>query len=316
MKYRRVTPEMRLLLKAYLDEGFNQSQIAVKLAVDRSTISRELTRNRGGRGYRPKQSQQKCEGRQRFRRDLRKLIGPLVEIVENRLSLKWSPEQISQRLRFEKTASISAEAIYQHVRRDRDKGGELWRNLRRSGRQRRRRFPSGNRQGQIKNATPIARRPAGVESRRRFGHWERDTMIGGDRKTCILALVERKSRFNIFLKLNRRLAPKVAEKTVKALQKLPCKSITNDRGHEFAAHEIVAQQLKVQVYFCDPYTSSQRGTNENRIGILRQYFPKKTCLKGLHWKQLKKVEFEINNRPMKCLGWRTPHEVINRKVLH
>ena len=114
MKYRRVTPEMRRLLKAYLDEGFNQSQIAVKLDVDRSTVSREIRRNSGGRGYRPKQSQQMCNERQRFRQKLRKLIGPLVDIVESRLLLKWSPEQISQRLRLEKIASISAEAIYQH----------------------------------------------------------------------------------------------------------------------------------------------------------------------------------------------------------
>lgn len=125
MKYHRVTPEMRILLKAYLDEGFNQSQIAVKLGVHRSTINREIRRNSGGRGYRPKQSQKKCDDRQLFRRKPRKMIGPLVGIVENRLSLKWSPEQISQRLRLEKSASISAEAIYQHIRRDRANGGEI-----------------------------------------------------------------------------------------------------------------------------------------------------------------------------------------------
>jgi IS30 family transposase len=135
-------------------------------------------------------------------------------------------------------------------------------------------------------------------------------MLGLDRKTGVLALVERKTRFNKFIKLNRRTAPKVTAATIRALKGLPLKSITNDRGLEFAGHKKCSQKLGVKIYFCDPYSSHQRGTNENRIGILRQYFPKKTCLKNITQAQIRKVEFEMNNRPMKCLDWRTPYEAM------
>jgi IS30 family transposase len=138
-------------------------------------------------------------------------------------------------------------------------------------------------------------------------------MIGKDRKTAILALVDRKSRYNRFAKLNRRLAPGVTNKTMKLLEGLPCRSITNDRGHEFADHERLTRKLKIQVYFCDPYSSYQRGTNENRIGILRQYIPKQTDLSTVHGNRLRRIEFEMNNRPMKCLDWRTPYEAMMKK---
>ena len=138
-------------------------------------------------------------------------------------------------------------------------------------------------------------------------------MLGLDRKMGILALVDRKTRFNKFIKLNRRTAPKVTAATIKALQGLPIASITNDRGHEFADHQSCSDKLGIKIFFCDPYTSSQRGTNENRIGILRQYFPKRTDLKKVSPGVIRKVEFEINNRPMKCLDWKTPYEVMMRK---
>ena len=138
-------------------------------------------------------------------------------------------------------------------------------------------------------------------------------MLGKNRKTGVLVITDRKSRFNKFRKLNRRLAPKVTRETIKALKGLPVKSITNDRGQEFSDHERCSKKMRVQIYFCDPYSSYQRGTNENRIGILRQYFPKKTDLTNLSNKQLEKIEFEINNRPMKCLDWLTPYEVMMGK---
>jgi IS30 family transposase len=138
-------------------------------------------------------------------------------------------------------------------------------------------------------------------------------MLGKNRKTAILVMVDRKTRYNRFAKLNRRLAPVVTKKTMALLSGFPCRSITNDRGQEFSDHQNLAQRLKVGVYFCDPYSSYQRGTNENRIGILRQYFPKRTDLSNLHWKTLKKVELEINNRPMKILDWRTPYEAMMKK---
>lgn len=310
MRYRRVTQEDRLGIKAYLEAGLNQSAIADKLGFHKSTVSREVGRNRGGRGYRPQQAQRFTDERQEYRRRPRKMLPEMIERIEVKLRLKWSPEQISNRFRVEGTPTVAAETIYRHIYSDRGRGGELWRHLRWSRRQRKRRFPSEERRGKIQNATPIADRPGQANKRRKRGHWERDTMIGKNRKTAILALVDRKTRFNRFARLNRRLAAGVTNKTVKLLEGLPCRSITNDRGQEFSDHERLAKKLNVSVYFCDPYSSYQRGTNENRIGILRQYFPKRTDLSNVHWRTLKKVELEINNRPMKVLDWRTPYEAM------
>lgn len=313
MKYRRVTFADRLQIKAYRDSGVNQTEIADKFGFDRSTISREINRNSGRRGYRPKQAQRKAEKRQEYRNQPRKMLPGLIAKIEEKLQLKWSPEQISNRFRVEGQPTVSAETIYQHISRDRKEGGELWRCLRYSRRQRRRRFPSEDRRGKIQGARPISKRSRKADKRKKRGHWERDTMIGGNRKNVVLVLTDRKTRFNRFSKLKRRLAHQITNRTVSLLKGLPCRSITNDRGQEFSDHKRLAKKLDVRVYFCDPYSSYQRGTNENRIGILRQYYPKRTDISKLHWKTLRKVEFQINNRPMKCLDWRTPYEAMMKK---
>lgn len=313
MSYRRVTREDRLRIKDGLDAGLSKSAIADKLGFNKSTIGREISRNTGGKGYRPKQADKLAKAREVSKHWPYKLDPVVITMITERLELKWSPEQISNRLRLEGSANISTETIYRFIDQDRDFGGSLWRHLRRSSRQRRRRFPSEDRRGQIQNAVPISERPERANKRKKLGHWERDTMIGKNRKTGILVITDRKSRFNKFRKLNRRHAPKVTQETIKALKGLPVKTITNDRGQEFSDHQRCAKKMKVEIYFCDPYSSYQRGTNENRIGILRQYFPKKTDLTNLTNKQLEKIEFEINNRPMKCLDWLTPYEVMMEK---
>jgi IS30 family transposase len=138
-------------------------------------------------------------------------------------------------------------------------------------------------------------------------------MLGLDRSCSILAFVDRKARYNIFEKMNKKTSRNVNLATLKALRNMPLKSITNDRGLEFAGHKKCSKKLKVKIFFCEPYTSSQRGSNENRIGILRQYFPKKFDLRNVTNKQIKKVELEMNNRPMKCLDWKTPYEIMFKK---
>jgi transposase, IS30 family len=283
---------------------------------NKSTIGRELKRNSGGRGYRVKQAQAFAEAREELKHVPYVLSDELKGEIKKRLAKKWSPEQISNRLRLENKPSASAETIYKFIYTDKEAGGYLWKNLRRSHRTRKRRFPSQERRGRIKDARPISKRSKAANERKTTGHWERDTMIGLDRKSAVLALVDRKSRYNKFIKLNRRLAPKVTAATIKALKGLPVASITNDRGLEFADHKSCSSKMKVKIFFCDAYTSSQRGTNENRIGILRQYFPKRTDLRNINNKTIRKVEFEINNRPMKCLDWKTPYEVMMKKKLH
>ena len=309
--YRRVTQEDRVRIKDALDADLTLSEVADKLGFHKSTISREIRRNRGQRGYRPKQAQRKAASRQEHRSRQRKWDIHLARKVRKLLKKKWAPGQISHRLKLEGHKSVSHERIYQYIAEDKAEGGELWKNLRYSHKRRRRRFPSQERRGQIQNAVSIEKRTAGANNRSRVGHWERDTMVGGERKTGVLVCVERKSRYTRLAKLERKTADRTAKATVSLLKNLPCKSITNDRGQEFQAHERVAEKLGVKIYFCHPYTSSERGTNENRIGVLRQYLPKRSNLAGVNHYQIKKIETEINNRPMKCLDWRTPLEVLS-----
>lgn len=316
MSYSRVTWDDRIKIKLLLQQGKTNTEIAKVIGKNKSTIGRELRRNSGGRGYRPKQAQTFADSREEMKHQAYALTDELKKEIIKLLKKKWSPEQISNRLRLEKRPTVSAETIYKFIYSDKENGGELWKNLRRSHRSRKCRFPSQERRGKIKDARPISKRSKAANERKTIGHWERDTMIGLDRKSAVLALVDRKSRFNKFIKLNRRLAPKVTAATIKALKGLPVTSITNDRGLEFADHKSCSSKLNVKVFFCDAYTSSQRGTNENRIGILRQYFPKRTDLRNVSNKMIRKVEFEINNRPMKCLDWKTPYEVMMKKKLH
>jgi IS30 family transposase len=316
MSYSRVTLEDRIKIQLLLQQGKTNTEIAKVIGKNKSTIGRELERNSGGRGYRPRQAQFFADTREDLKHQPYVLTDELKKDISKYLKKKWSPEQISNRLKLEKKPSASAETMYKFIYSDKEDGGELWKNLRRSHRTRKRRFPSHERRGKIKDARPISTRGKAANERKTVGHWERDTMIGLDRKSAVLALVDRKTRFNKFIKLNRRLAPGVTAATIKALKGLPIASITNDRGLEFADHKSCSYKLKVKIFFCDAYTSSQRGTNENRIGILRQYFPKRTDLKNISNKTIRKVEFEINNRPMKCLDWKTPYEVMMKKKLH
>jgi IS30 family transposase len=313
MSYRRVTSEDRLRIKDGLDAGLSNSEIADKLGFHKSTIGREISRNKGDRGYRPKQANQKALARELPKHGPYRMNPVIMARIIERLEVKWSPEQIYNRLRMEGEDIVSTESIYKFILEDRRQGGTLWKNLRRSGRSRKKRFPSEDRRGKIKNTRSISKRPRKANKRKIVGHWERDLMIGKDHKAAVLAIVDRKSRFNRFRKLNGKHAKRVTKETIVALKGLPKKSMTNDCGKEFADHRSYEKRTRVKVYFCDPYSSYQRGTNENRIGLLRQYFPKKTDLSKVTNKQLQMIEFEINNRPMKLLDWKTPYEVMMGK---
>lgn len=313
MSYRRVTREDRLRIKDNLDAGLTKSEIACKLGFHKSTITREISRNKGDRGYRPKQAHQKAQAREKPKHGPYRMTPVIMMKIIERLEAKWSPEQIYNRLLLEGEEIVSTETIYKFILEDRRQGGSLWKNLRRSGRTRKKRFPSEDRRGKLKDTRSISKRSKKANKRKKVGHWERDLMIGKDHQAAVLAIVDRKSRFNKFRKLNGKYAKRVTKETIVALKGLPKKSMTNDCGKEFSDHKNYEKKTKVKVYFCDPYSSYQRGTNENRIGLLRQYFPKKTDLTKVTNKQLEMIEFEINSRPMKILDWKTPYEVIMEK---
>jgi IS30 family transposase len=313
LSYTRVTYEDRITIKVFLNQGKCKAEIAAEIGKHKSTIGREIARNSGGRGYRYKQADKFAKAREAAKHQAYKVTASLWEDIKAKLELNWSPEQISGRFKLEGKVTLSPETIYKLIYKEKKEGGQVWRHLRRAHRQRKPRISREERRGTLKDITSINKRPKSVEKRKTKGHWERDTMIGANNKSAILVLTDRKSRFNKFSKLTAKKSDKVAAATIKSLKGLPVASITNDRGKEFADHKAVSKKLGIKVYFCDPYSSCQRGSNENRIGILRQYFPKGTDLSLLKNSQIKKAEIEINNRPMKCLDWKTPYEIMMKK---
>lgn len=316
MSYSRLTFRDRVRISRLRKQGKNQSEIARNLGVHRSTISREVRRNKHQRWYSSLRAHNYAKARQRVRRYCYKLTPVVISLIEERLQFKWSPEQIFWSLKLEGQAIVSIESIYKYIYINKSAGGSLWQNLRRSHKTRRRRIHSRVRGKLGDNPLAINERPAEVESRATIGHWERDTMSGINYQTGVLVLTERRTRFNKFVKLSGKKAKEVTIKTIRALKGLPIKSLTNDRGQEFSDHKRCASKLRIKIYFCDPYSSYQRGTNENRIGVLRQYLPKQFNPKAMTQSDLQQYEYEINNRPMKCLDWKTPHEVMMENLLH
>lgn len=307
INYRQLTQEQRYQIYALMKAGFNQTEIASELGVHKATVSREVRRGCGGRGYRPQQAHEVAIGRRRLRVALR--IQPQTwQQVETLLSQQWSPAQISGRLRLERQPSVSHERIYQHIYSDKDRGGTLHRHLR-CQKLRRKRYGRYDRRAHLQGRRSIETRPKIVDAKRRYGDWEADTIIGRHHRQAIVSLVERKSKFVRLEKVTRNTAELVGQAIRKQLQPLAVKTITSDNGREFAQHQIIARQLKADFYFAHPYASWERGLNENTNGLVRQYFPKKSDFSKITDREIKRVVERLNNRPRKTLGYKTPNEV-------
>ena len=308
--YTQLTREQRYQIQAYRKAGFNQSETAHELEVHKSTISREISRNRGRRGYRPKQAQARRDLRRR--ESYRPRIGITEwERVEALIRREWSPEQVRDRLADEGQRPISHEWIYQYLSRDKLAGGTLYRSLR-CQRQRRKRYGRPERRGQLRNRVSIEERPAIVERRSRIGDWEGDTLIGRHHRGVLVSLVERKSGYTVIAALPRRTAQAFREATVRLLRPLKVHTLTLDNGTEGAQHERIARSLSARVYFAHPYASWERGTNENTNGLIRQYFPKRRNLTTVTQKELDHAMHRLNHRPRKRLGFKTPYEILYR----
>jgi IS30 family transposase len=285
-----------------------RSEIAKEVKVHRSTITREIGRNGSGRwGYNPSRASRAARERHQGKRKHR-IDCQTWARVDLLLGLEWSPEQISMRLKLENLQSVSHETIYLHVYQDKEEGGVLYTNLRRRHRYRKR-IHKYCKRGFRDPRRPIAERPAVVETRSRLGDWEADTIIG--RQQAILSLVERRSRFCLLQKVSARSADTVADAACTQLMPLKDKvlTITSDNGTEFARHKQIALSLNADFFFADPYSSWQRGTNENTNGLVRQYFPKKSDFSILSDGDVQFVTTRLNNRPRKSLGFKTPNEV-------
>ena len=273
-RYTQLTGEQRYQIDALMKAGHNQSEIAVIMGRDKSTISRELRRNRGLRGYRPKQAQQLADGRQQ-NRPRQRVTDETWSLVKELMRQDWSPEQISGWLNREWGLSVSHEWIYQYVFSDKRQGGDLYRHLR-CQKQRRKRYGAYSRRGQLRNRVSIDERPAVVERRGRYGDWEVDTIIGKGQKQAIVSLTERRARFTLLAKVQTREAKTVGQAVTQLLTPVAnwVHTITADNGKEFAEHEMIAQALEAKFYFAHPYASWERGLNENTNGLVRQYFSK------------------------------------------
>lgn len=288
----------------------NITQIAVLLGRNKSTISRELHRNAGSRGYRPKQACELAAQRSESSRNASTLAPWVKEQANVLLKLQWSPEQIAGKL------PVSHETLYLHVYADKAHGGNLWKNLR-CQKQKRKRYASGrDRRGQIPNRRPLSERPAHIEGRKQVGHWECDTVIGANHKQAIVTVVERKSGFAVMAKVSNKTADLVGSAIIDALTPFEArvKTLTYDNGKEFCGHAKIDAALGSTGYFARPFASWERGSNENFNGLLRQYVPKKRQMTSITDEEIKMIENRLNNRPRKRLGFRTPAEVFHQSL--
>jgi transposase, IS30 family len=311
MSYTHLTREERYQTWALLGAGYSQRQIARRLGRSPSTVCREIRRNCGQRGYRSKQAHNLAQDRASTCRRRPRITPEQWRCVAQLIRRDWSPEQIAERTRLEGAVQISHEWIYQFIYADKQLGGDLHRHLR-CQKKRRKRYGGGRQhRGRIVDRLGIEHRPRAADERSEIGHWETDTIIGkGKHSTCLTA-VERLSRFTRLAKLHRRTARVTTRRLCRRLKPLvhAVHTITGDNGKEFSDHRRISAGLDCEFYFADPYASWQRGTNENTNGLIRQYLPRSRDMNTLTGGEIQKIEKRLNQRPRKCLGYLTPHEV-------
>lgn len=310
MTYKHLSQAERYQIHALMKAGHDQSQIAKLLDRHKSTISRELSRNTGSRGYRPKQACEMSADRAQHSRNAPTVEPWVREAACALLCIQWSPEQIASQL------PISHETVYQYVYADKAQGGTLWKHLR-CQKQKRKRYASGrDRRGQIPNRRPLSERPLHIEARRQVGHWECDTVIGASHKGAVVTMVERKSGYAVMAKVEKKTSELVSSAIVDKLQPLAArvKTLTFDNGKEFAGHAHIDQQLQSTAYFARPFASWERGSNENLNGLLRQYVPKKRAMSTVSDEEIRMIQNRLNNRPRKRLGFKTPAEVFHQSL--
>lgn len=318
--YRHFTIDERESLLVYLSQGKKNCEIARLMNRSPSTISREIRRNVESRTrYSALQAQKAYEQRRKHCVRKYKLAEPsCAEKVSELLANAWSPEQISNRLKYETNViQISTCTIYRGLEHGL-LNGELRKKLRIKGRRR-----HGGRKkskcGHLDIEYTIHDRPKSVEGRQVIGHWESDTVRGAKWTGCIATHVERTSRYAVLCKIPDRTSDAFTQATVTAFLTIPKRkrrSFTTDHGKEFANHREILQLLNCKVYFADPHAPWQRGTNENFNGLLRQFFPKRTSFAEVTQEDVEAIAKMLNRRPRKCLGWKTPEEVFLHKALH
>ena len=313
--YKHLTREERYQIQAYRKAGFSQVEIAKELIVHKSTISRELKSN-SSKVYKRYSAQKadkvSCDRRMYASKESnRKMTKVVIEHIEKYIVDDFSPEQTSATLKMRDGLEISHVRIYQYIREDKLKGGDLHTHLRFHHTGKRRAVYGAKHKGRIKDRVSISQRPKIVEDKIRLGDFEIDTIIGTNKKGAISTAVDRVSLLSIISIPTTKKADEVEAEIKRILTPIKDKiqTITSDNGLEFSNHKNISQALDCEYYFCHPYSSWERGLNEYTNGLIRQYIPKGTSFENITPEYIKMIEDKLNNRPRKSLNWKTPNEV-------
>ena len=313
MTYHQITFAERYTLGLLRQRGASPAIIARLLGRHRSTISREVRRNRAHSDatYRPQLADWYARGRRSRSRRNRRFTAAAWARVEALLREDWSPEQVAGRLRRWGELAISHETIYRYIWADKRRGGTLHQHLRGARKRFRKRYGSYDSRGRLAGKRPITARPAAAEQRTEVGHWEGDTLLGaGQAGPCVLSLVERKTGYLVLGKLQRRCSTEVNRRARGLIVAQPraVQTITVDNGTEFHEYAALERATATRFYFATPHHAWERGTNENTNGLLRQYLPKRASMARLTQGECNRIAAKLNRRPRKRLGYRTPEE--------
>jgi len=321
-KYNQLNLGQRYQIESLLGLGYSQTEIARQIGCHRSTISRELQRNIGKRGigsgvYRAELSHTKSQNREKVKRKHKRLTEKMLRYIRKQLrSQKWSPEFISQKGKEKYGDFVSHETIYKYLWLAKKSNSQkyiedksLHKELKHSKRYCKRSKTKQNR-GMIPNRTPMAKRPTIVNKRNRIGDLEVDLMMGTKHRPGLIVITDRTTIETDLIKISTKKAEVIARKIIErlSLKNHMIYTLTFDNDLAFAQHETIAKALNVATYFTRPYTSQDKGTVENRIGVIRRFFPKGTDMKNVHWNTIRSVETKLNNRPVRKFNYLSPKE--------
>jgi len=315
MNYTHLTQDERYQIAVLHKAGHKQNAIAKLIGRNKSSISREMRRNHGQRGYRPKQAQALYKTRRLACENGPRIADETWSFAQAKLTEQWSPEQISGYLKANDLPTVSHETLYQRIYADKQAGGTLHSHLR-CQKPRKKRYGCRERRGTIPNQVSIDQRPAIVAERARFGDWEGDLVIGAGQSQALVTLNERISRYTLIAHVPFKTAQLVSDAMISLLTPFSTcvHTLTTDNGKEFAQHERIALSLDSKHFFAHPYASWERGANENMNGLIRQFFPKKMGFENITHQDVESAMNNLNHRPRKCLGFKTPHEVFWKQL--
>lgn len=310
MRYNQLTLEKRYHISALIKQGYSQKDISIELNVHPSTISREIKRNSTGR-YNAELAQIQYHKRVISKKKRKAITKPIEKYIREKLKQDWSPEQIAGRIKVDKNITIHHETIYRFIYANKASNGRLYLHLRHKNKKYHKRTQVYQKRGTIKNRICISKRPKIVDTKKRIGDWEIDTIIGANHKGALVTIVDRASKFTLIKKVHSKQADVVTQATLDLLHPIKhlTHTITSDNGKEFAYHDLISRTLETSFFFANPYHSWERGLNEHTNGFIRQYIPKKSEFENISKEEIVTIANKLNHRPRKSLGFKTPFEV-------